>query len=107
MKDAHARETRQLFDLLDALPAEGSVVGQEEHAEGDVALGDQLGVLREAVKEERPGNIDLDASPVAGSAAMIESLTKLKTMLNDLTVGDAFAGNDETDAAGIRFENLT
>lgn len=78
---------------------------QEEHAEGDVALGDGADVAGEAVQQEWPRNIELDSGAMPGRATMIEASGEFERQLNQGSFGNSFTRGEKAYATGIGFQH--
>lgn len=68
-------------------------------------LGDELGVVFEAIEKEAPGNINLESGSVTGGTTVVEILGEFDCLLDDSPLGDALSGCEKTDSASICFEN--
>ena len=92
-------ECRELLDALDAAAARHRLERQEEHAERHVVLRDQADVLGEAVEQQRPGDVEQQARPVAGRAAVVELAAQVEGDVDQPPLGDALARGQEAHAA--------
>jgi hypothetical protein len=94
-------ERGELLDALDAAAPRHRVERQEEHAERYVALGDQADVVREAVEQQRPRDVEQQARAVARRAAVVELPAQLERDVDETALGDALARGQEAHAARV------
>ena len=94
-------EGGKLLHALHAAAARDGLERQEEHAERDVALGDQADVVGEAVEEERPGDVEEEAGPVAGGAAVVELAAEVEGDLDEAALRDPLPRREEPHPARV------
>src|SRR5262249_54514229 len=92
---------RQLLDALDAAAPRNRVERQEEHAERDVALRDQADVVREAVEQDRPRDVQQQPGAVARRPAVVELPAQVQGYVDEPALGDPLARGQEAHAARV------
>ena len=94
-------ERRQLLDPLHAAPPRHGLERQEEHPERHVVLRDQARVVREAVEQERPRDVEQQPRAVAGRAAVVELPAQVERDVDDAALGHPLARGQEAHAARV------